>query len=201
MEYRAISLHQPWASLVALGIKKYETRSWETKYRGKLLICSAKRHSVNVGILKDLGLIWSEYPFLYPEDITDATESQKQLVRRLGWTWRENISRYEASVFDYIKSSPYFDIGKVLCVVDLVGCLKMGTNVFRKGKDSFYLDSRLTEISNLEQLCGDWRVGRYAWELANLMPLPNPIPIKGKQGLWIPDSSIITEVEKQLSIG
>jgi hypothetical protein len=25
-----------------------------------------------------------------------------------------------------------------------------------------------------------------------------PIPIKGKQGLWIPDSSIITEVEKQI---
>jgi DNA (cytosine-5)-methyltransferase 1 len=38
----AISLHQPWASLIALGLKQYETRSWSTSYRGPLLICSAK---------------------------------------------------------------------------------------------------------------------------------------------------------------
>ena len=38
----AISLHQPWASLIAQGLKKYETRSWSTNYRGPLLICSAK---------------------------------------------------------------------------------------------------------------------------------------------------------------
>ena len=32
------TLKQPWATLVAQGIKKYEFRSWKTKYRGKLLI-------------------------------------------------------------------------------------------------------------------------------------------------------------------
>jgi hypothetical protein len=46
MEYKAISLHQPWASLIALEIKKRETRSWSTKYRGKLLICSTKKKYV-----------------------------------------------------------------------------------------------------------------------------------------------------------
>lgn len=40
---KLITLHQPWASLVALGIKKYETRHWETNYRGPLLIHAAKR--------------------------------------------------------------------------------------------------------------------------------------------------------------
>ncbi|MFW6264163.1 MAG: ASCH domain-containing protein, partial [Cyanobacteriota bacterium] len=40
---KAISLHQPWASLIALGRKHYETRSWKTSYRGKLLICAAKK--------------------------------------------------------------------------------------------------------------------------------------------------------------
>lgn len=39
---RAISLWQPWASLVALGAKKFETRSWATAYRGPLLIHAAK---------------------------------------------------------------------------------------------------------------------------------------------------------------
>lgn len=35
---KAISLLQPWASLVVMGAKKIETRSWNTKYRGELLI-------------------------------------------------------------------------------------------------------------------------------------------------------------------
>lgn len=35
---KAISLLQPWASLVVMGAKMLETRSWATKYRGDLLI-------------------------------------------------------------------------------------------------------------------------------------------------------------------
>lgn len=39
---RAISLWQPWASTVALGLKRFETRSWPTDYRGPLAIHAAK---------------------------------------------------------------------------------------------------------------------------------------------------------------
>lgn len=39
---RAISLWEPWASLIRTGAKTWETRSWETKYRGRLLICASK---------------------------------------------------------------------------------------------------------------------------------------------------------------
>lgn len=35
---KAITLHQPWAEMVALGAKRIETRSWETRYRGPLAI-------------------------------------------------------------------------------------------------------------------------------------------------------------------
>jgi hypothetical protein len=35
---KVLSLLQPWATLVVTGIKKIETRSWNTKYRGDLLI-------------------------------------------------------------------------------------------------------------------------------------------------------------------
>ena len=35
---KVLTLKQPWATLVAEGIKKYEFRSWKTNYRGKVLI-------------------------------------------------------------------------------------------------------------------------------------------------------------------
>lgn len=40
---RCISVHEPWSSLIACGGKRYETRSWATKYRGDLAIHASKR--------------------------------------------------------------------------------------------------------------------------------------------------------------
>lgn len=40
-EIPALSLWQPWASLIATGAKTIETRGWRTDYRGPLLICSS----------------------------------------------------------------------------------------------------------------------------------------------------------------
>jgi len=39
---KAISLWEPWASLIRTGAKSWETRPWRTHYRGELLICAAK---------------------------------------------------------------------------------------------------------------------------------------------------------------
>ncbi len=41
---RGLSLTQPWATLVANGSKKVETRSWSTNYRGWLAIQAAKKY-------------------------------------------------------------------------------------------------------------------------------------------------------------
>lgn len=38
-----ISLWQPWATLIVLGEKHYETRGWSTPLRGKILIHAAKK--------------------------------------------------------------------------------------------------------------------------------------------------------------
>jgi hypothetical protein len=38
---KALTLTQPWASLVALGEKRIETRSWRSNYRGPLAIHAA----------------------------------------------------------------------------------------------------------------------------------------------------------------
>lgn len=35
---KALSIRQPWASLIASGRKTIELRSWRTNYRGRLLI-------------------------------------------------------------------------------------------------------------------------------------------------------------------
>jgi len=40
---KILTLWQPWATLIAVGAKKYETRSWGTSYTGELVIHSAKR--------------------------------------------------------------------------------------------------------------------------------------------------------------
>ena len=43
MTVRAITLWQPWASLIAWGAKTIETRSWATPYRGPLAVHAAQR--------------------------------------------------------------------------------------------------------------------------------------------------------------
>ena len=52
---KAITLTQPWASLVALGLKQIETRSWRTHHRGLLAIHAGK----------GLPVMWR--PFIRPE--------------------------------------------------------------------------------------------------------------------------------------
>lgn len=40
---QCLSMHQPWASLLVLGIKRFEGRGWPTEHRGRLWIASAAR--------------------------------------------------------------------------------------------------------------------------------------------------------------
>jgi hypothetical protein len=40
---KALTLHEPWASLIAYGWKEVETRDWYTGYRGPLAIHAANR--------------------------------------------------------------------------------------------------------------------------------------------------------------
>ena len=44
---KALTLTQPWATLVAIGAKRIETRSWRTSYRGPLAIHAAKSFPVD----------------------------------------------------------------------------------------------------------------------------------------------------------
>lgn len=60
---KAITIKQPWATLIALGEKKFETRSWQTKYRGIIAIHAGKSIDKNAcndswikGVLKEHGI-------------------------------------------------------------------------------------------------------------------------------------------------
>lgn len=46
MKYKAISLKQPFANLVASGAKTIETRKWSTNYRGDLVVCSSQNPKI-----------------------------------------------------------------------------------------------------------------------------------------------------------
>jgi len=40
---KAISVKQPWASLIVSGLKDVENRTWPTKFRGKILIHASQK--------------------------------------------------------------------------------------------------------------------------------------------------------------
>ena len=55
---KALSLLQPWASLVAIGAKLYETRTWRTPHRGEIAIHASRTMG------KDARRLLTEEPFL-----------------------------------------------------------------------------------------------------------------------------------------
>lgn len=53
---KALSLWQPWASAIAFGLKKIETRHWHTPHRGLLAIHAAgTNNSITRAAFADLG--------------------------------------------------------------------------------------------------------------------------------------------------
>lgn len=62
-EIKALSLWQPWASAIALGLKKVETRSWSTPYRGPLVIHAAKKWTGELkGLHKEMRAKYTQLP-------------------------------------------------------------------------------------------------------------------------------------------
>ncbi len=72
---KVLSIKEPFASLVLLGIKKIETRSWKTKYRGEIYIHASLTRSA----IKDkkreerlFSLLPNNYNFKYGKIICKA---------------------------------------------------------------------------------------------------------------------------------
>ena len=121
---KALTIKEPWATLIIDGYKEYEFRSWKTNYRGKLLIHSGL--NIEYGAFKE-------------------------------------FKSYN------LKCNPGYIIGEV----NLVDCIKVDEK----------LDSELTKRDKL--IYGrKSHIGYYAWKLENIKKYKNPIPCKGKLGIW-----------------
>ncbi|MFD5022241.1 ASCH domain-containing protein [Paenibacillus sp. NPDC058367] len=136
---KAITIIQPWATLIALGEKRFETRSWSTKHRGPLAIHAGKK---------------------IDKEACREPEIRKALERH-GYT-EDNLPT-----------------GAVVATCKLSDCLKSVDT----WTDGYELEGRKL-IYSPEYEFGDFTPGRFAWELANVNQLPEPIPAKGQQGLW-----------------
>lgn len=109
---KALTLTQPWASLVAVGAKRYETRSWPTSYRGPLAIHAAKGLSP-IGGKTGLRQIWHLQP-----------------------TFRQAL---EAGGFSFPEQLP---LGAIVATCELVdvlatGTLILGEDAIARGEEGF----------------------------------------------------------------
>ena len=81
---KAITIQQPYAALIAEGIKEYEFRTWKTAYRGPILIHAGK------GMDKKACKRFSEYNLEYQTgaviakvELTDCIEVDDAFRRHL----------------------------------------------------------------------------------------------------------------------
>jgi hypothetical protein len=123
---KAISIQQPYASFIGAGLKKYETRTWKTDYRGDLLICSGLKKGKNLKIVYhnfkllfnhesyELPLLYDRLPFgkaLAIVELTDCVlmtdifiQSQTHSERSLGH-WELGNYAWELKTKKIISSS------------------------------------------------------------------------------------------------
>lgn len=67
---KALSLWEPWATLIRLGHKRVETRHWSTSYRGPLAICAAQGGLGNAELKAFLEELWVDHGIsLHPDDM------------------------------------------------------------------------------------------------------------------------------------
>ena len=81
---KVLTLKQPWATLVAEGIKKYEFRSLKTNYRGKILIHAGTGiDKKELEKFKDLNLEFPSKRILAEVEIEDCLELNDELNKKI----------------------------------------------------------------------------------------------------------------------
>ena len=151
---KVLTIQQPWASLVAHGHKKIETRSWNAKYRGELLIhAGAKKirlqdgmydlidHMERIGFMKD----FDKLPY-------GAIIGKVNLVDVIP---TGNIrTNYAECVFEY--------------------------NLYEQAQNK----NQIFMINPTEKAFGDYSPNRFGWLLSDPVLFDVPIPCKGQLSLW-----------------
>ena len=166
MRYKVLTLTQPYATLVALGMKKIETRSWSTSYRGPLAIHAGQGLGPVGGKAGLRDLVGSE-PF-------HTALCHVGGNGMLDW-WGKDV----------VEQLPR---GAIVAVCELAICLPVER--LTKGPGHITLTkiadrtNERWDFTEQEQAFGDYSYNRYAWLLSDVRRLPEPIPAKGALGLW-----------------
>lgn len=92
---KVITIKQPYASLIAEGIKEYEFRTWKTKYRGEIFI------HAGLGIDKKAMKKFEKYHLQYPQgciiakaNLTDCVEINDEV--------RETLKQKNTFVYSHV---------------------------------------------------------------------------------------------------
>lgn len=99
---KAITIHQPWATLIALGEKKFETRSWATHYRGPIAIHAAQKVDREICLEEPFRSILAEHGYTADNLPTGVVVA----VGELAWCWK--VSDW---LFDGETKIPYLHAG------------------------------------------------------------------------------------------
>lgn len=154
MEYKVLTIMQPWASLLVHGVKKIETRpkptSW-TKEKGVYLIHAAQK--------------WT----MEQEDIC-LTEPFKSELEKLGY----EPLYYSMSLGQIIGSIEVKEVCSIAKNHD--------NSVLYFSVDNCL--AKWVNVKSPELSFGDYRDGRYAWLCENPRILKYPISYKGGQGYY-----------------
>lgn len=158
---KAITVWQPWASLVALGYKKIETRSWKTDYRGPLAIHAASKRTkegqaacyhnlVIFGIMQDNGLDLYDMPYgsiIATCNLVDCVEITPAFAARLSVEERA-LGDYSPGRFAWILS----DIQKLPEPIRAKGRQRLWDWEQETTMDKQEFISLQSEISTLDRL-------------------------------------------------
>lgn len=92
---KVITIKQPFASMIAAGIKEYEFRTWKTKYRGEILIHAGK------GIDKKAMKKFVGYGLDYPSGCIVAKAVLTECIE-VDEAFRMHLSKKNPSVYSSI---------------------------------------------------------------------------------------------------
>lgn len=188
---RALTIRQPWASLIATGAKTIETRPWRTDYRGPVLIHAGAHRPAT---------------FWHHHGDDDVPPSIDRVSMSPYWEWTEDVD-------DYTSGGAYRWIGPLGAVVavatlrDIYPIHDVCDVIDTEGVPVVWADDHCLHVEhdeiNVDYLederhFGDYTGGRWAWLLDNVRPLPTPVPAKGKQGLWRPSDMLTHAVSHVL---
>ena len=173
---RALTLHQPWASLIANGVKTIETRSWSTNYRGPLAIHAGMKRPAS-GV-----------------DTHCASDVGDWHITRKG------LDDFAMCTHTHYGHDIPLPLGAVVATCRLADVVPMAADIPQQSEwrepwscltlDPWPILNRWPGFGSVDGRAvsdqadyGYFAPGRYAWLLADITPC-HPIPAKGHQGLW-----------------